>query len=418
MMIIVEKLAAIAENEKKVYDAGSKKGYSDGYNAGFFHGREQNVEYSDGVSSERQRFWNRYLHGGGRQEAWASQTGLFNGRNFGFDNFYPTCDIKPVGDASYLFYDWSNSYADSKGSLKQRLEECGVVLDTSKATKLSFAFAFGSINEIPTLDCRGLGTDTKGLFQDNYSKLKTIEKLIVNEDVTFVQWFLRTDVQEIRFEGWIGQDLDLSYQSYNSSLSKLSGESIINVIAHLSDTAEGKTLTLSQTAVDKAISDGYFDGGVSIAPGTISGGGDFYSNPISLKAGDRLKVELVVSDDHFDLTATYDETKYGYYMDDPQFWGVSLYNEEADRWTPQYRNYIYTATEDQNYVIKSFFRQYTIDSTTPNAIFAIRAVLVDENGNEITGENRYSAVEIRGISNVDSWDAFESSKSNWTIALV
>jgi hypothetical protein len=62
--------------------------------------------------------------------------------------------------------------------------------------------------------------------------------------------------------------------------------------------------------------------------------------------------------------------------------------------------------------------------------FKLRAVLIDDNGNEITGENL--AVPITGnftandyeYGNVEytvseeSWETLQASKSNWNISLV
>jgi hypothetical protein len=178
---------------------------------------------------------------------------LFHGCWFGFENFYPTADIRPIGDASRLFYNWSTNWSTQTGSLKQRLEECGVVLDTSKATVLSNAFAYcgAIIKELPTIDCTGLTASTQ-VFRDGYDGLSTIEKVIVNENTTFDRWFYYTNIKNITFEGVIGQNLDISYKEQNSKKSWLSADSIRNIIEHLSDTASGKTLTLSNTAVNNA----------------------------------------------------------------------------------------------------------------------------------------------------------------------
>ena len=243
--------------------------------------------------------------------------------------------------------------------------------------------------------------------------MHTIAKIRTDENTVFSETFnYCTALKNVTFEGVIGQNLNIRW-------SPLSADSIRSIITHLSDTAQGKTLTLSRTAVENAIANGEFGDAVSIEPGSISGGGSFYSNPIYLSEGDRLKVELTVSDNHFYPTATYDETKYGYFMEDPQYWGASLFYDPNGEWTPpDHRSFIHTATADGSFVIEGYFAQYTIDDTTPDAIFSIRAVLIDEDGNEITGENLYSAVETSGVSNIGGWDALEASKSNWNISLV
>lgn len=219
---IADKLVAIAENERRVYEAGAK--------------------------TEREQFWDRYL----RTNNWSR---AFAGYGFGFDNFYPPYDIKPVGNASQLFYAWEDKQGDSKGSLKQRLDECGVILDTSKATNLQSAFAYTRFTELPIIDCTGLEGASNGVFAYTYGALKTIEKIIVKEDTILTNWFHSTNPVNVTFEGVIGQDLDISYQNVKPSSSALSGDSIKNIIEHLSPTATGKKLTLSKTARTNAFTD-------------------------------------------------------------------------------------------------------------------------------------------------------------------
>ena len=77
-----------------------------------------------------------------------------------------------------------------------------------------------------------------------WKKGVTINKLVVKESTTYKLTF--TDciaLKNITIEGVIGQDLDIHY-------SPLTKESVINIITHLSDTATGKTLSLSKTAVE------------------------------------------------------------------------------------------------------------------------------------------------------------------------
>ena len=95
-------------------------------------------------------------------------------------------------------------------------------------------------------------------------KLKTIRKIIVNETVSFGGWFTESDALEnVEFDGIIGQDLDLHWST------KLSKESIQNIIEHLSGEASGKTVTFSRTAVENV-----FSNKLSIPFGfTIGGGG-------------------------------------------------------------------------------------------------------------------------------------------------
>lgn len=200
-MSIADKLTQIAENEQKVYEAGKR--------------------------AEWDNFWDRFQ--ANRENMKHAMNGVFNGNYWGFDNFYPKYDIKPTGDTGqFLFYAWERE--DSEGSLKQRLDECGVVLDTSKATSLSQAFGYSKITEIPTIDCTGLVGDSGYVFANCYQKVKNIEKLIVKEDTTFNSWFANTSLTEIRFEGTIGRSLNVSFGTYGVVLTVESMKSIISCL--------------------------------------------------------------------------------------------------------------------------------------------------------------------------------------------
>lgn len=79
------------------------------------------------------------------------------------------------------------------------------------------------------------------------SKIETIPKFVVLETNTFGNTFQKCEaLKNITIEGVVANNISFA----DSSL--LSRESIVSVIDHLSDTASGKTVTLSKTAVDKA----------------------------------------------------------------------------------------------------------------------------------------------------------------------
>lgn len=268
-MDIAEKIVRAKTDYNEVYEAGQNKGYNDGYDIGFsvgyrdgekIGGAEGFVEgynkgylrgKQEGIAAEYSRMWDR-LQISGNLTNYADVTGFFNGYQFGFNNFYPKYDIRPVGNASRLFYAWENSskygITDNTGSLKQRLEECGVVLDTSKVTDATSMFNYCAITEIPTLDFTSLTDTTTHVFANSYSRMVTIEKIITKESVTYKNWFLNTDITNVTFEGVIGQDLDMSYGS------RLTVESMNNIISCLKDysgTDTTHTLSLGSTKLAK-----------------------------------------------------------------------------------------------------------------------------------------------------------------------
>jgi len=218
---IAEKLVIIAENEQKVYDKGYQKGHNEGKQA------------------EHDAFWDAFQTSKRR-----NYTSMFQDASWSDKTFYPKYDITPVGSAPSLFRYCAIT------NLEERLNECGVVLDTSNATSLNAAFGeCYSLTTIPTIDltkCTASGA-ANGVFS-GCSVLKTIRKIIISETVptntgTFQNCL---QLQNLEFEGVIGNELDFRW---STKLTRASIESIVN---HLSDTTTGKTLTLSKTAVDEA----------------------------------------------------------------------------------------------------------------------------------------------------------------------
>ena len=163
-MGIKDKLMTIAENIPMVYNAGVEQGKQEQYD----------------------EFWDSLQENGKRRNYSYALVGYI----FNVDTFYPKYDIIMEGNASNAFYSW-NHYSENKTvlNLKERLEECGVVLDTSKATNLTALFCYGRFTEIPTIDCTGLSSASTQLFRRNYEHLKKIELIKTNESVTYTQWF-------------------------------------------------------------------------------------------------------------------------------------------------------------------------------------------------------------------------------------
>lgn len=205
--------------------------------------------YAAGKTLEYDRMWDKIQHNGGRTK-YTPMHGAFNGWVFSKDNFYPKYDIRPIGNASNLFYAWEGeSFQSGVLDLKQRLLDCGVVLDTSQVTVFNEAFAYsGRVDNIPTLDLRGLSGTVSNVFSYGWDLRKTIEKIIVNENIVFNNWFLNcTGIETVIFEGTIGQSgLDMG------SCTLLNKASITSIVNCLSTTASSKSVTLSKTAVNSA----------------------------------------------------------------------------------------------------------------------------------------------------------------------
>lgn len=207
-MSIAEKLTTIAENEQKVYDAGKKAQYDE--------------------------FWDSYtktIRNSG------SAQNLFSGSGWNKDNFYPKYDIVPLSTATAMFsyFSWDNSapYLD----LAQRLEDCGVTLDTSQATVVSQMFTSAYVTRIPKISVIG-SPSLDRVFRG--TKAVIIDELELKEDGTntFNNIFQNCSALEnIVITGTIGQN-GFSV----SDCTKLTKDSILGKVATEEQISSGKNI--------------------------------------------------------------------------------------------------------------------------------------------------------------------------------
>ena len=225
-MSISEKLTTIAENEQKVYDAGYEKGNQAGYDNGYIQA------YDD--------YWTAYH----------TNTEMTNGRHrfYGWEinekTFRPQKDFT-VTDCYRMFTNTSGDY-----DLVELCEKRGVkmVLKAGTINNSMAMFNGAAVVRIGEVDISvGTGNYWQATFL-SCTKLKTIEKLVLSENVYPLSMFVSCfKLQNLTIEGTIGQN------GFNVQWSTLlSKESIISIITALSDTTSGLTVTLSKTAVNNA----------------------------------------------------------------------------------------------------------------------------------------------------------------------
>jgi hypothetical protein len=246
---VAEKLSAIGNNMARVYDTGFEKGYDQGFEEGKQFG-DYAQGFEEGKKAERDAFWEAF-----QTPTRTTWTSAFYNACWNDDTFYPKYDIVPLGDAANLFRYCGITDLDG------RLNECGVTLDTSGVNSLNCAFGASALTVVPAIDLTKCTTSggARGLFNGCRS-LETVRKIILNETVFLDIAFTNcVALKDITFEGVIGTDLVLQYST------KLTDASIESIITHLSDTASGKTLTLSKVAVDNAF---MFSGDGGDVPGT------------------------------------------------------------------------------------------------------------------------------------------------------
>lgn len=213
---------SIAENFEVIADAVYKKGKKDEYDA----------------------FWDTFQSKGTRVNY---QNG-FSGSGWNNTTFRPKYDIKPTNNASSMFQQTKVK------DLTNLLKNCGVTLDTSKATSLLSLFYFATdITNIPVIDATGT-TASSALTTafNNCSKLKTIEKLILKDDgsQSFDNTFgVCSALENIVIEGKIGQN---GFKVSGST--KLTKNSLLEILKALSlDITTTKTITFStahQTVIE------------------------------------------------------------------------------------------------------------------------------------------------------------------------
>lgn len=259
-MTIADKLLELSENNKKLDELNGRMAKT---LSGDVEKPKRYLDYD--------LFWGYFQDSGSRYYyAYTFWNGCFSEKTF-----YPKYDII-FGERSHamcfdhffapLAYSASNKI---RFSLKQRLEECGVKLDTSRATNLTRVFSYAFyMTELPTIDARGVtsekdpyvGYELMGLFAEMYL-LETIEKLIVKEEIAPVSTFFRCySLKNIVIEGTIGHSgFNLRH---STELSKASIESFIDALS--TETSE-QIIVFSKEAVDKAYetSEGANDGSTS-----------------------------------------------------------------------------------------------------------------------------------------------------------
>ena len=236
----------VAENEKKVYDAGQGAGYIDGFNEGSANGKKLGKE--EGKKEQYNLFWNTF-------QQWDSATKTTKRTDYrrafacwylANEIFNPKYDVVPVGDASYMFYSF-RTYTD----LTDITNMDGKVInfDFSKVTKFFYMFDNSLIKNAGTVDCSATNSLDNTFF--NATSLKIIERLIVHEGITTYTYCFASSalLQDVTVEGTIaGTGIVLSG---HTGLTHDSIMSFINALKDYSGTTTTKTITFGAKNLEK-----------------------------------------------------------------------------------------------------------------------------------------------------------------------
>ena len=388
-----------AIGEAEGYKDGKTDGYNSGYGEGYTTGEAEG--YENGKQTEYDAFWDAY-------QDYGKQTNgkyIYAGRGWTVDTFKPKYSVT-YSSASNMFQEFGNG---KKCDLAEILEKQGVVFDFSQCTNLSYAFYGTSFTRIPKIDATGTSTSlsvTDAIFS-NSKVLETIDELALKDDGS--QRLINTftaclALKNIHISGTIG--LEASF----ADCSKLSTDSIKSIVNHLSDTATGKTLTLSKTAVNNAVF------GDAITANVDSAMSSFIPT-ITIPVGENERVKVTL------------ETDEGHYIGTDYHWGElkqgDWYIGMSSGGEPCEREFILS---QNNWNIENGTGYVYIWFATGGAAnfnFKVRAVRIDENGNEIDGINLYSIPDgtysdYNGTTYTlakESWESLAASKPNWTITL-
>lgn len=210
-MSITDKLTTIAENEKKVYDAGAK--------------------------SEYDRFWDSYQNNG-KGMAWGGNA--FCGEWWNDTTFFPKYDIVPGGGSSSAYF-----YLNGVTNLRERIDGRGLKLKFAKEQSLSMFFRQCDSCELPDIDTSQCLIFTELVYKA--SKLHTIPRLNLTNATGVNNAFTdATSLKNITFEGTI--PISISF----ASCTLLTHESLMSIINALKDYSENTGTTVYTCTIGSA----------------------------------------------------------------------------------------------------------------------------------------------------------------------
>lgn len=178
---------------------------------------------------------------------------MFACNKFNFNNFYPTHDMIFLGtydgEGAYQAFYKFNETGEAQ-SLVDRLNECGVKIDTSIADNVQQMFWYANVTDAPELDMRACIKNrwsTTGVF--SRSAIKKV-KIIVSEETFFSDYTFQAtyEIEDLEIVGTIAGGTGLNMKD----LTKLNKNSFISLINALSPDVAPYPLTVSKSAVKKA----------------------------------------------------------------------------------------------------------------------------------------------------------------------
>ena len=240
-MSIAEKLQSIAENMESVYGSAYLRGRDKGYYEGYEKGHSDGVEsatgpaftagYDRGVEYEHGRFWDAFQQNGNRY----NYTRAFATECWTDEIFKPKYDIRITAG-----YGTQTFQGSGLVNLKGKLEESGVVLNTSGCTNFLQFTQSAQITHLPTID---LTTASSTGYAFSGARTQYIEKLIVSENTAFqsTTFSYEGNLTDITVEGTIGTSINFQW----SPLTVESMKSVISALKNFTGTGSEYSCTVN-----------------------------------------------------------------------------------------------------------------------------------------------------------------------------
>ena len=225
-----------AEGKQEGWNTGYDNGYSNGYEQGEQEGWEDGFSegHMAGEEVAHNTFWDAIQEGGKRT------TYTYAFAYWGNIEFYPKHQIKPTL-CGYLFF-----------CSKIKTIPEGTPIDFSQATSMTYIFSSCSVEAVYVDISTVSSSDLSAMFGWS-SNIRYINHIILKDDGSQKLNYMFDNcyaLESVAFSGKFGANISFS------ACTKLDHDSIASIVNALLETASGKTLTLSKTAVNKA-----FEGG-------------------------------------------------------------------------------------------------------------------------------------------------------------
>lgn len=227
---IARKSITVAENMQGVYD----KGFADGLAQGGGDDRYYQLQFGE------------YIQHNGTRTDYQQAFRTWNNLKAAIRPLY---DIKPT-TAAYMFYATLGN-ADQTISLPELSKELGIVFDFSNCKDLRYAFSYAKVSDAGYVDLRNCDNAGVSCMFLGSHDVETAHLRIPDDgmlDIGATSFNYSYGMKNLTIEGVIGKNFNIKESS------KLTADSIRNIIDCLDGSTTGRTVSFSKKAVNTAFS--------------------------------------------------------------------------------------------------------------------------------------------------------------------